>query len=91
MKRLVDGIIGIIETGFLLRILLQLFGASASSPFVAWLYGVTNNFARPFLGAFPVFPIGNGAIDFSILLAMICYAILGWLIIQLISFIFHSN
>ncbi len=91
MARIVNTIIGIIEVLFLVRIGLQLFAANASSPFVAWLYGVTNALAGPFLGAFPVISFGNGfVINLSIVLAMIGYAILGWLLTLLLSFVFRS-
>ncbi len=91
MTRLVNAIIGIIEALFLVRLGLQLFAANSLSPFVAWLYAVTNGLAGPFAGAFPAFPLGNGSvIDLSIVLAMICYAILGWLIVLLLSFVFSS-
>ncbi len=89
MARLVNVIIGIIEALFLVRLGLQLFVANTSSQFVAWIYGATNALAGPFAGAFPPVSLGNGSvIDFSIVLAMIGYGILGWLIILLLSFVF---
>ncbi len=91
IMRLVNTIIGIIEALFALRLALQLFGASPAAQFIAWLYEVTDRLAGPFVGAFPgLFIGGNSVINLSIVLAMICYAILGWLIIQLFSFIFSS-
>jgi hypothetical protein len=91
MTRLVNAIIGVIETAFVVRVILQLFGASPSSPFVSWLYSLTDGLAAPFAGAFPVWPLGgNSVIDLTIILAMICYALLGWLLVLLISFVFGS-
>jgi hypothetical protein len=91
MTRLVNAIIGVIETAFIVRVILQLFGASPSSPFVSWLYGITDGLAAPFAGAFPIWsPGGNSVIDLTIILAMVCYALLGWLIVLLISFVFGS-
>ena len=91
MTRLVNAIIGIVETAFVARVILQLFGASPASPFVSWLYDLTNTLASPFAGAFPVWPLGgNSVVDLTIILAMVCYAILGWLIALLFSFIFDS-
>jgi hypothetical protein len=91
MTRLVNAIIGVIETAFAVRVVLQLFGASPTSPFVLWLYGITDRLAAPFAGAFPVWPLGgDSVIDLTIILAMVCYALLGWLIVLLISFVFGS-
>lgn len=91
MTRLVNAVIGIIETAFAIRVALQLFGANPSSPFVSWIYGITDSLAGPFAGAFPLWSLGgNSVIDLSIILAMIGYAILGWLISMLVSFFLDS-
>jgi hypothetical protein len=69
-----------------------LFGASSASAFVAAVYGITDKFIAPFAGAFSNLSIGGGFVfDIATILAMIGYAILGWLIIRLLSFVFMSN
>ena len=83
--RIVNTIIGIIEFTLVLRIVLQLLGASTASSFVAWVYSVTDALMGPFLGAFDSWSIGYGAMDVSAIFAMIGYAILGWLVIRLLS------
>src|ERR1017187_5212113 len=91
MTRVVNAIIGVIETAFLVRVILQLFGGSPSSSFVAWLLGITGALAAPFAGAFPIGSLGgNSVVDLTIILAMVCYAVLGWLIVLLLSFVFTS-
>ncbi|MCR4281021.1 MAG: YggT family protein [Candidatus Kaiserbacteria bacterium] len=90
--RLINGLIGIIESAFALRLVLELFGASPSSQFVGLVYGITDGLIGPFAGAFPNFSLGGGfVINITVILAMIGYAILGWLIIKLLSFIFMSG
>jgi hypothetical protein len=45
----------------------------------------------PFSGAFPSISLGgNSLIDFSTVLAMIAYAILGWIVIKLVFFVFNA-
>ena len=91
MTRLVNAVIGIIETAFILRLVLELLGADATSQFVGWLYEITNRLAYPFLASFPVISIGgNSVLDLPIIIAMIGYAILGWLIVLALSFIFRA-
>ncbi len=86
--RLINWIVGIIEAALVLRMVLELFGASPASKFVAMVYGITDKLLGPFVGAFPNFSLGGGfVIDVTALLAMIGYAILGWLVIRLLSFI----
>src|SRR3989344_7477362 len=83
-ERVANAVIGFIEGAFALRILLQLLGANPNSEFVAWVYSVTQSLLGPFAGAFPAFAISATAVlDFSVILAMIGYSILGWLIIRL--------
>ncbi|MDO8481693.1 MAG: YggT family protein [bacterium] len=89
VPRLINGIIGIIEAVLSLRLVLELLGASPSARFIAFVYQITDGLLGPFAGAFPSFSLGgNFVIDLSIIVAMIGYAILGWLIIRLLSFIF---
>jgi hypothetical protein len=90
--RFINGLVGIIEFALALRFVLELFGANPSSQFIAWIYGVTNALIGPFVGAFPGLYIGgNFVIDIVAILAMIAYAILGWLIVRLLSFVFIST
>ena len=89
--RLVNGVIGIIEAALALRFILKLFGASAASQFVAFVYGITDRLLGSFVGAFQDFSLGGGlVVDITAIFAMIGYAILGWLIIRLLSFLFSS-
>ena len=88
VTRVVNLIVGLIEIALALRILLELLGASASSQFVAWIYSVTSSLMGPFVGAFPGIFLGLASvIDVNAILAMIAYAIVGWLIVRVLSFI----
>ena len=86
--RVVDTIIGIIEAMLGLRLILQLLGANPASQFIAWVYGITDSIIGPFAGAFPALMLGGFVIEFTTIFAMIGYAIIGWLIIRLLSFLF---
>ena len=88
IMRIVSGVVGLIEAMLVLRLVLQLLGANPSSQFIAWVYGVTDNFVGPFAGAFPSLTVGAYAAEFSTIFAMIGYAIIGWLVGRLLSFIF---
>jgi hypothetical protein len=88
--RLVNGLIGLIDAALALRLVLELFGASASSQFVATVYEITDRLLGPFVGAFPNFSLGSGfVIDVTAILGMIGYAILGWIIIRVFALIFN--
>lgn len=91
ISRLINAVIGIIEFILLLRFGLELLGANATSSFVAWVYNTSAVFIGPFIGAFPGIYIGpNSFIDIVAILAMVAYAIIGWLLIELVTFIFSA-
>lgn len=74
-----------IEGLLVLRILLRLFAASPSAPFTKWVLDTTDSLLRPFVGIFPT-TISNGSIiEFSTIFALIIYALLAYLITELIS------
>ncbi len=78
-------IFGIVEFFIGLRIILKLFGASTSAPFVSWVYETTNPLLRPFLGMFPSPRLEGGfIIEFSALFGLLVYAFIGYLIEQII-------
>jgi hypothetical protein len=90
-ERVINVIVGIIELLLALRLVLELLGASAGAPFVAWIYNASWNLVAPFSGAFPSLSLGGSAlIDFSTILAMIAYAILAWIVIKLVFFVFNA-
>lgn len=90
VSRIVGAVFGII--GFLLavRIVLELLGASASAPFVAWVYSVTGGLMGPFAGAFPNLSLGGFVLDISAIFAMIGYAIIYGLVSWVLSLIIRS-
>ncbi len=90
---LVDFVLGIAELFILFRIILKLFGASTQAPFVNWIYETSKGLIWPFLGMFPAPTLEGGfIIEFSSIFALLVYAIVGYLIIELIEFIsFNSS
>lgn len=66
---IIEGILGI-------RFFLRFFGANASAPVVAWVYGVSSDLLQPFAGIFPASSQGRFVVEFSTLFAIIAYAIL---------------
>jgi hypothetical protein len=90
-ERVINVIVGIIELLLAVRLVLELLGANAGAPFVAWLYNASWNLVAPFSGAFPSISLGgNSLIDFSTVFAMIAYAVLAWIVIKLVYFIFNA-
>jgi hypothetical protein len=90
-ERVINVIVGIIELLLAIRLVLELLGANAGAPFIAWIYNASWSLVAPFSGAFPSISLGgNSLIDFSTVLAMIAYAILGWIVVKLVFFVFNA-
>ena len=90
VSRIINTIVGIVESLLVIRFVLKLLGASEGSQFISWFYEATGRLVGPFAGAFPTFSIIGFQIETTTLLAMIAYAIIGWLLIRLIALVFVS-
>lgn len=75
-ERLVGFIGGALLTLLTARFLLLLFGASRSSGFVDFIYGLSSPFVAPFNGIFSEPTYGNAHFDSATLVAIFIYAII---------------
>lgn len=89
---LTNFIFGVVELLLGLRIILRFFAANSATPFVSWIYDISSPLLYPFRGIFPS-PVlkGGYVLEVPTLIALLAYAILGYLIVQLISFIDYST
>jgi hypothetical protein len=62
------------------RIILKFFQANSGTPFVSWIYGVSDAFIAPFKGIFPMLDTRVVGIDWSAIVALIMYAVLFYVI-----------
>jgi|SRR5918996_1491862 uncharacterized protein YggT (Ycf19 family) len=93
-KAIVVFIYAVVMVGLVLLTLgfvLQLFGASTSADFTEWVYRSVDRIMEPFRGMFPSQQRGERSIvDFSMLFAMIVYAILALALHALVSWLAAS-
>lgn len=79
-------LLGLIEGLIGLRVILKLFGANARAPFVAWIYQTTGALLAPFRGMFaPASGQGGFVLEFSSLFAMIFYAFMWYLFLEVLD------
>jgi len=80
---------GILEALIGLRIVFKLIAANPVNAFVTFVYSITEPFLWPFLGITGT-PAAEGHIlEISSLIAMIVYALFGWIVVRLIWVIFY--
>lgn len=89
-------LIGFLEVLLSLRFFLRVMGANTENQFTQFIYGISDFFMAPFATLFvsPVTndsanPIGEGNIfDLNVIVAMVVYALLCWLGVSLIKYIY---
>jgi uncharacterized protein YggT (Ycf19 family) len=87
IRTLVNIVFGIIEFLLSLRFIFRFFAVNSSTPFVAWIYGVTATLVSPFAKILPDFKFGGFVVDFATLVALIVYVLIGYLILQIFSYV----
>lgn len=84
--RLVNFAVTLTDFLLVLRFFSKLFGANMSTPVVIWLYQGTSGLLFPFRAIFsPVELPQGGVIEWSILVAMLAYSVLGYLLGELLA------
>ncbi len=88
MINLINLIVGIVEAFIGLRIVLKLVAANPQTPFVQWIYETSRGLIWPFAGMFPSPTLEGGSIiEFNALIALLVYAFIGYLLMELVSYI----
>ncbi len=84
---------GIIEILLMLRFVLRLFGANTQNEFARLINNLSAPFIAPFSTLFisPTSDGGTNIFDVNIVIAIIAYAILSYLLISLVRFIFFNR
>jgi hypothetical protein len=82
--RVVYVLFGILEGLIAIRLVLKLLAANPDAGFSAFIYAITDPFVAPFQGVFGT-PVVHGSVfEFTALLAIIVYALIGWGIASLL-------
>lgn len=87
VRTIVNIIVGIIEFLLSLRFIFKFFVVNVGTPFVAWVYGVTAGLTSPFARIVPDLKLGGFVVDFTTLVALIVYVLIGYLILEIFSYV----
>lgn len=86
LRSLVNGIITLVELLISVRIILKLFGASTTAPFVSWVYETTAPLLEPFIGMFPSPNLTGGfVLEFSAIFGLLVYAFIGYALLEILA------
>ena len=89
VTQLIWWVLGLLEALLGLRFLFKLIGANPNNPFAIFLYELTDFFVRPFATLTGTPTAGNMVFEFSTLITMIVYALVGWGLERLFNVIFY--
>ena len=82
-------LVGMLEVLLALRFGLKLIGANPASPFAVFIYGLSGLFLFPFAGLTGTPAAGGMVLEFTTLIAMVVYALIGWGVERIIFVIFY--
>jgi hypothetical protein len=71
-------IVGVLVTLIAIRFVLLLLAASAASPFVQLIYGLTQLPVAPFFGIFPEPTLDGSVVEWASLVAIVIYSLIGY-------------
>jgi uncharacterized protein YggT (Ycf19 family) len=82
-------LIGILEAVLAMRFIFKLIGVNAANPFASFLYNVSSLFVAPFASLTGAPEAAGMVFEFSTLIAMIIYGLVGWGIERIIYVLFY--
>ncbi len=91
VRILVNIVFGVIEFLLFFRFIFKFFVVNVGTPFVAWIYSVTATLVSPFAKILPDLKLGGFVIDFATLVALVAYSLIGYLILQIFSYVGTKN
>lgn len=80
-------VVGAVEVFIAARFLGKLFGASAHSAFVSFIYSVSGPMVAPFTGIFGDTGSRTNTFETASLVAIVVYAVIGWGLVVLIRIV----
>ena len=84
LRAFINIVVGIIELLLTFRLIFEFLVVNTSTPFVAWLYGVTAPLVAPFSNILPNWKISGFVVDFATVAALVVFALAGTLLLMLI-------
>lgn len=84
-------ILGIIEVLLLVRFAFRFTGANPASGIVSFVYSVTDVLMAPFRFIFPTNTVEGATVEWSVIVAIIFYALVAWIIMKIVDITFTGE
>lgn len=89
LTQLIWLLVGLLEGVLALRFIFKLIGVNAANSFASLLYRVTDLFVAPFASLTGAPAAGGMVLEVSTLIAMIVYALIGWVLARIAYVLFY--
>lgn len=82
-------LVGLLEILLVLRFVLRVAGANTQNTFAQFIYNISDPFVAPFSTLFisPTTRDAGSIFDLNVLVAIVIYALLGWIAISLVRYL----
>lgn len=87
MYQVIWYLLGIVEILLAFRIVLKMLAANAASPFVNFIYTVSNPLALPFRGIFQTAVVEGSVFEWSTIIAGFVYALIAYGLVKLFQLV----
>ncbi len=82
---IVSYVLSILEILLAFRLVFRMMGASTGSGFVSGIYALTAPLVAPFAGIFPNDSLAGATLEWSTIIAMVAFALIGGLLLSLLN------
>ena len=86
LRNFISFVVGIIELFLTFRLIFEFFVVNTGTPFVAWLYRVTEPLVAPFAKILPNWKFSGFVVDFATVAAIIVFAVIGSVLLMLFPY-----
>ena len=83
LRAFINIVVGIIELLLIFRLIFEFLVVNTGTPFVAWLYNVTEPLVAPFSKILPNYKFSGFVVDFATIAALVVFALAGFLLLML--------
>lgn len=90
-KTLINMVLALISFFLVLRIILKFFSTNPQTPFVQWIFAVSDFLMAPFAGIVPNLSTQTGILDVVAIITLVVYLMAGYALLSLIQGLIESQ
>jgi uncharacterized protein YggT (Ycf19 family) len=85
LRTLINIALSIITFFLITRVVLRFFSTNPQTPFVQWVFSISNSLISPFANIVPDINTPTGVLDIVTLVTLLAYLIIGYIVLSIIE------